>query len=90
MREVRAKEEQEIAKRKFDRMIVDSDFRSRRDLAIKMGISYSGLENNLSGRYGISVERLLDIANNLKVPVSDVLDVFYPEKYKENLQYGDK
>lgn len=87
---VKTKEEQAITKEKFDALVNKAGFKSRRELAISMGISYSGLENNLSGRYGLSVERAFDLANALKAPVSDVLEVFYPERCKENLQYGDE
>lgn len=82
-------EEKAIAKAKFDELVKRLGFKSRRELAISMGISYTGLENNLTGRYGVSVSRAFELANALKVPVTDILDVFYPELYKENVQYGE-
>ena len=71
-------------KDRFDMLIKESKFKSRREFALAAGISYQGLENNLVGRFGLSVERAFQMANTFKVPVDIVFEVFYPELIEEN------
>ena len=73
---------------KFDRLLTKAGYRSRRQFAVEaLGVPDTSLHNNLKGIYGLSVNRCIKIANGLKVPVDEVIDIFYPDLYATNKEY---
>jgi transcriptional regulator with XRE-family HTH domain len=62
---------------------------SQMDLAEKIGISYQQLQKYEKGINNISISRLKQIAEVLKIPISSLLEVQEPEKVaEETSKYG--
>lgn len=49
---------------------------SQSDLGIAIGVSYQQIQKYEAGKGSISVARLVEIANQLQVPVANILDGF--------------
>ena len=72
-------------KEKFYKMIAEAGFTGLRDFSRHCGISAGNICTNLSGKYKVSIERAFIYANTLKVPIMDIIILFYPEEvYKNN------
>ncbi|GAB5046924.1 helix-turn-helix domain-containing protein [Thermodesulfovibrio sp. TK110] len=56
---------------------------SQMELADKIGITYQQLQKYEKGKAKITIERLIDIAKALDVPVS----VFFPELYEKESKF---
>lgn len=69
---------------KFKELVDKAGFQSMAEYCRSIGMARQTLENNLSGRYGISVPKILIMATGLGLPVDALMDVFYPELMKEN------
>ena len=74
----------EERKEKFYGMIKEAGFKGLRDFSRACGIQAGNIHSNVVGRYKLSIERAFIFANTLKVPLMDVLLVFYPEEIYEN------
>ena len=48
------------------------------------GIDRANLGSNIKGRFKLSVDRAFKIANALGVPITEVLELFYPDEMEEN------
>ncbi len=70
-------------KETFYKMIENAGFKGLRDFGRATGIQAGNILPNLKGR-DLSIQRLFIYANTLKVPVTDVLRVFYPEEMRVN------
>ena len=68
-------------------LIARAGFPSTRQFAIAIGLQPQSLWNNIYGTYGLSVDRVVKIANGLEVPLETVIEVFYPDLYESNKQY---
>jgi len=64
--------------------IEDAGYSSIRQFCKDIGVDQSNLYTNLDGTWGISIKRMFKIANSLKVPIADVIELFYPDDYYEN------
>ena len=47
-------------------------------------IDRANLGSNIKGRFKLSVDRAFKIANALGVPITEVLELFYPDEMEEN------
>ncbi len=70
-------------KEQFYKMIEDAGFKGLRDFGRATGIQACNILPNLKGR-DLSMQRLFIYANTLKLPVTDILRVFYPEEMRVN------
>jgi transcriptional regulator with XRE-family HTH domain len=62
---------------------------SQMALAEKIGISYQQLQKYEKGIDNISISRLYQISNALKVPIRNLFEIEEPEKVAENIsEYG--
>jgi transcriptional regulator with XRE-family HTH domain len=62
---------------------------SQMELAEKLGISYQQLQKYEKGINNISISRLKQISEALKIPISSLLEVQEPEKVaEETSKYG--
>ena len=64
--------------------IHDAGYKNVRQFCKDVGIDQSNLYSNLNGKWGMSIKRMFKIANSLKVPIADVIELFYPDDYYEN------
>lgn len=68
----------------FYTLIKARGFKSFREFAKATGIEVSNIHSNLTGQFTLSIQRAFIIANTLKVPIDDILSIFYPEEMREN------
>lgn len=68
----------------FYALMKDCGFESFRQFAKETGVAVANIHSNLTGRYNLSIERAFIIADTLKVPITDILDMFYPDEMAEN------
>jgi len=59
-------------------------FKSFREFARATGIEVSNIHSNLTGQFTLSIQRAFIIADTLKVPIDNVLSIFYPEEMRSN------
>ena len=71
-------------KEKFVDLIKERGFTSINSFGKACGVDTPNIYTNMNGKFKLSVDRAFVYANTLGVPVSDVLEVFYSEKFKEN------
>lgn len=71
-------------KEKFYELIAEAGFKGLRDFSRHCGISAGNIHSNLSGRYKLSIERAFIYADTLKVPIMDIIMLFYPEEVHKN------
>lgn len=48
------------------------------------GIESGNLYSNLTGKFDPSIKRLFLIANTMRVPIDDVINIFYEKEMKTN------
>lgn len=77
-------EEAQRGKEKLDALIQGAGYSSFRQFCKDVGVDQSNLYCNFDGTYSISIKRAFKIANALRVPISQILEIFYPEECKEN------
>ena len=71
-------------KEKLWSMIEAAGYENYRQFSKAVGIDCSNLYSNLDGTWKMSMARMFKIANLLKVPVLDIVEIFYPEELAEN------
>lgn len=73
-------------KLKLETMIKDAGFDSIYQFSKEYGIDMSNLYSNLDGTWKMSLKRMFKIANALGVPIGQIIELFYPEEYAENMR----
>lgn len=71
-------------KQRFMALLKKQGFRSINQFSEACGMSSGNVHLNLSGVYGVSVERAFRYANAMGVPVIEVIEAFYHDEIKEN------
>lgn len=71
-------------KEKFYEYIRAHGYTSVRQLAIASGIDISNLHTNVVHKWGISIKRAFALANTMKVPVEEILELFYGDEFEKN------
>lgn len=71
-------------KEKFKTYLREHGYKSIKQLCSQCGLNPTFLYSNIRGKNGISVDKIFLIANTMKVPVDELLRVFYEEQYIEN------
>ena len=71
-------------KEKLWSMIEAAGYENIRQFCKDVGIDQSNLYSNLDGTWKMSMARMFKVANLLKVPVLDIVEIFYPEELAEN------
>ncbi len=79
-------EEAQRGKEKLDILIKNAGYASFRQFCVDANIDQSNLYGNFDGTYNISVKRMFKLANLLNVPINQILEIFYPEEYQENMR----
>lgn len=54
------------------------------------GIESGNLYSNLTGKFDPSIKRLFLIANTLRVPIDDIINIFYETEMQTNQQLSKK
>ena len=73
-------------KAKFEKIVKDAGFDSIFQFSKDVGIDMSNLYLNLNGTWKMSLKRMFKIANTLGVPIGQIIELFYPEEYAENMK----
>lgn len=74
-------------KDRFEELVKSYGFANITQFSIAVGIAASNIYSNLSGNsWRMSMSRMFKIANTLKCPVEEVIQVLYPNEYAENQQ----
>lgn len=71
-------------KNEFVALMKKRGFKSVREFSIACGMESSNIYSNLVGRTSIGIGRLFIYANTMGVPVSELMEIVYPEGMKEN------
>lgn len=72
-------------KEMFNELIKEKGYSSICDFSRKNNIDYSNMNKRINGvQRKIEIPFAFRIANILKVPVDDIIRIFYPEEYQEN------
>ena len=74
-------------KERFYDLIKKKGYGSFRQFCNVVNIAPGNLHSNLTGRFELSMDRAFILANTLEVPIYDILDIFYPDKMKENRKF---
>ena len=74
-------------KEEFYKLVKDKGYASFRAFCEDVNIAPGNLHSNLTGRFELSINRAFTLANKLEVPIDSILDIFYPDKMKENSNY---
>lgn len=69
---------------KLENLAKIAGYNSLNNLVTSCGISTSNVYANFRGTWEMSVKRMFKLANACKVPVIDIMDIFYPELLEEN------
>lgn len=72
-------------KRKFEELIKSAGYTSIYQFAKEHNIDMGNLYTNLDGTWKMSLKRMFKIANALGVHIDEIIEVFYPEEYAENM-----
>lgn len=72
-------------KDKFEKMVKDAGFVSIYQFSKEAGLDMANLYSNLGGTWKMSLKRMFKIANTLGVPIGQIIELFYPEEYAENM-----
>lgn len=76
-------------KEQFYQMIADAGFKGLRDFSRACGVGPGNIYSNVAGMYELSLKRAFVFANTLRVPVMDVIAVFYPDEVHENFELAN-
>lgn len=70
---------------KLEKMVKDAGFENISQFSKEAGIDMANLYSNLGGTWKMSLKRMFKIANTLGVPIGQIIELFYPEEYAENM-----
>ena len=73
-------------KAKLEKMVKDAGFENLSQFSKEAGIDLANLYSNLGGTWKMSLKRMFKIANTLGVPIGQIIELFYPEEYAENMK----
>ena len=69
----------------FNALIKSKGYSSLNEFCNKNDIDYGNMHRRLTGvKQKIEIPFAFRVANILRVPVDDIIKLFYPEEYKEN------
>lgn len=74
-------------KEQFYHLIKEKGYSSFRQFCNTVNIAPGNLHANLTGRFELSMDRAFILANTLEVPIYEILDIFYPDRMKENRKF---
>lgn len=74
-------------KEKFYQLIKDCGFKSMREFSRECGVMPGNIVSNVNGTYKLSIERAFIYADTLKVPITTILNIFYPEEMERNRKH---
>lgn len=73
-------------KLKFEDMVREAGFDNIYQFSKEYNIDMANLYSNLDGTWKMSLKRMFKIANALGVPIGQLIELFYPEEYAENMK----
>ena len=76
-----------LIKEQFYDLIKKKGYNSFRQFCVAANIAPGNLHANLTGRFDLSMDRAFILANTLEVPIYEILDIFYPDRMKENRKF---
>lgn len=69
----------------FNNLLKEKGYASLHDFTCKNDIDYGNMYKRISGKtQKIEILFAFKLANILKVPVDDIIKIFYPNEYAEN------
>ena len=72
-------------KEAFNNLLKERGYSSLYDFCMKNQIDYANMNKRVGGvRQKIEIGFMFKIANMLHVPVETIIEIFYPDDYKEN------
>ena len=72
-------------KENFISLIKSKGFKNLRQFCLAAGIDYANMSKRLTGiKQKIEIGFAFKLANVLRVDVSEIIKIFYPDEYKEN------
>lgn len=75
----------------FNELLAKHNYSSLHDFCYKQNIDYSNMNKRVNGiRQKIEVQFLFKLANMLHEPVETLIEIFYPEEWKENRSLIEK
>jgi len=78
-------------KEKFELLVKTHGFANISQFAKEAGIADSNIYSNLdNGRWNISIKRMFQMAKVLHCHIDEVISIFYPEEYLENMEIVDQ
>jgi hypothetical protein len=74
-------------KENFNELLQKKGYSSLHDFCMKQQIDYANMNKRVNGKkQKIEIAYAFKLANMLKVPVDEIIAIFYPEEYAENQQ----
>lgn len=73
-------------KARLEKMVKDAGFENLSQFSKDAGVDLPNLYSNLGGTWKMSLKRMFKIANTLGVPIGQIIELFYPEEYAENMK----
>ena len=73
-------------KEKLFKLIKAAGYENYRQFSKDVGIDCSNLYSNLDGTWKMSLRRMFKVANLLGVSITQIIEIFYPEEYAENMK----
>lgn len=72
-------------KESFNALLKEKGYASLHDFCLKNQMDYANMNKRVNGiKQKIEIQNAFKIANMLKVPVEDIIAIFYPEEWDEN------
>lgn len=72
-------------KEAFNELLKKKGYTSVHDFCLKQQIDYANMNKRVNGiKQKIEISFAFKLANMLKVPVEDIIAIFYPNEWQEN------
>ena len=77
-------------KENFTQLLKDQGYVSLYEFCLKNQMDYANMSKRLNGtRQKIEISFMFKLATILRVPVEKIIEIFYPDEWKENRSFVD-
>lgn len=75
-------------KENFNALLIKKGYASLHDFCLKQQIDYANMNKRVNGiKQKIEISYAFKLADMLKVPVEEIIAIFYPDEWQENRSF---
>ena len=75
-------------KENFNALLIKRGYANLHDFCLKQQIDYANMNKRVNGiRQKIEISYAFKLADMLKVPVEEIIAIFYPDEWQENRSF---